>query len=125
MLHHMSRIVEERFEERGEIPMVWALESPQGIGVISARVVNTLSPEDGHAAKHMISKALQRGLIEWNVTRFVQATEVRVGEKQDGWVANDPDRHEAIDFRAHARGETLVAMRVIIRPPHGQPYLTR
>ena len=134
MIRRLSRVTEEIFHEEGEIEMCWLVDIPgEGQKLIASPVV--VPPGvSAHEIKTRIDDAMRELFERLRVTRYACACECWIGSGDTGdekWIdehgslANCPGGREAICIHAEDRNQIRMALRTIIRPDHGKPYLSK
>ncbi len=124
-LRRVSRIVEKRFDETGEVPPSWALVTAGG----KAHLVVTPFPataEDpcGDNAKKAGVAFMRDYFREHDVIRYAFTAEAwRGGESASVRPTMDPNRTEVMALIAEDRDGAITASREIIRSTNGKPYL--
>jgi hypothetical protein len=124
-LRRVSRIVEKRFDETGEVPPSWALVTAGG----KAHLVVTPFPataEDpcGDNAKKAGVALMHDYFREHDVVRFEFVAEGWQGTKPASVrPVLDPNRTEVVVLIAEDRGGAITAAREIIRLANGKSYL--
>jgi hypothetical protein len=140
MVRRMSRVAEEMFDETGFVDSCWLVDIPgEGQKLIVSPLVVPPGMRPGKA-KTMLADAMRELFEQLGVTRYVYAAEAwvgggKIGTKQkdeaDKWIAehgslaNYPGRRECIAINADDGEQVLCAMRTIVRPANGKPYLTK
>jgi hypothetical protein len=134
MMRRLSRVAERMFDERGEVEMCWAVDIPgKGQALIISPVVVGPDEKPGKA-KQSLADFMREKFAELHVTRYAYACEcwsAPTTEDSDKWVAEHgslqhyPGRREMISVYAEDGHRNLFAIRDIIRPAIGKPYLTK
>lgn len=135
MVRRLSRVTEEIFHEKGEIDTCWLVDIPgEGQKLIASPVVVPPGVPP-RVVKNHVACAMRELFEQLGVTRYAHAAECWVGSEDAGdteeWIAehgslaNFPGRREAIVINAEDGRQILIALRTIIRPAHGKPYLTK
>jgi hypothetical protein len=135
MIRRLSRVTEDIFNEQGEVDTCWLVDIPgEGQKLIASPIVVPPGVSPGEVKTH-IACAIRELFEKLSVTRYAHAAECWVGPEDAGdtqeWIAehgslaNYPGRREAIIINAEDGDQILMAMRTIIRPAHGKPYLTK
>jgi hypothetical protein len=126
LLRWMSRIAEKMFDDHGEIlpSFMWMIEARDGKQEL------VFSEMQDHA-KDQMAEAMRRLFEEKDIVRYASAAEcwMGAGVAPGSWAtcrpSEDPQREEVVMFDADDGHEYLMAMRKIIRPQHGKPYLDK
>lgn len=124
-LRRVSRIIENRFDETGEVPPSWALVTAGG----KAHLVVTPFPatsEDpcGDNAKKVGVAFMRDYFREHDVVRYAFVAEGWQGAKSASVRPSmDPNRTEVMALIAEDRDGAITASREIIRSTNGKPYL--
>jgi hypothetical protein len=126
-LRRVSRIIENRFDQTGEVPPSWALITAGG----KAHLVMTPFPatdEDpcGDNAKKAGVAFMRDYFREHDVVRYAFVAEAWQGAKSASVRPSmDPSRTAVVWLIAEDRGGAITALREIIRPANGKPYLAK
>jgi hypothetical protein len=128
LLRRASRMAEQMFEETGQIDMFWLVERSNGEQevIVSPMVLPPGTP--ANEAKLQLAEYLREFFREHDVVRYAHAAEawtVQEDEPATGPLASHPQRREIVVLDADDGCECIVAMRDIIRPQHGKPYLAK
>jgi hypothetical protein len=137
LLRRVSRMAEQKFDKQGNIDPIWLVENAEGEQQVIVSPIVAPSPLAAHAVKGQIADKMRKLFAENNVVRFAHATEAWALEQPvvtEEWdamryaamgytLANHPDRREVVQIHAEDDAEALHALRDIIRPAHGKPYL--
>jgi hypothetical protein len=124
MMRHASQMAEEMFDEHGEVPMFWLAEPADG------ERMTIITPVEGppgvavEVKNEIVAKV--RGLFrKHDVRRYAQVCEGWQSSKDNCRPSEDPDRREVVVVVAADEHEYLEALRDIVRPPNGKPYLAK
>ena len=135
MMRRLSRVTEEIFQEVGEIETCWLVDIPgEGQKLIASPIIVPPGVSPGKM-KNYVACAMRELFERLHVTRYAHAAECWIGSEDAGdtqeWIdehgslANYPGRREAIVINAEDGDQILFALRTIIRPANGKPYLTK
>jgi hypothetical protein len=135
LLRRMSRIAEQMFDEHGEIlpSIMWLIERRDGKQeIISSGMLDVPPPgPEFDRKKNQLAEAMRQFFEENDIVRYASAAECWMGADiaPGSWPtcrpSEDRQREEVVAFDADDGHEYLVAMRKIIRPQHGKPYLDK
>jgi hypothetical protein len=133
-------MAEQIFDKQGDIDPIWLVETASGEqhGIVTPVVAP--SPLAAHKHKDAINEMMRAKFAELDVVRYARAVEAWAApnfvaldstREQQGLayaalgytLKNHPDRREIIELEADDGTEVLTALRDIIRPAHGKPYL--
>jgi hypothetical protein len=142
LLRRCARMAEQVFNDAGEIDPLWLIETADGEQRL---IVTPIVAPDGLAAheyKDWLDAKMRETFREMDVVRYARAMDCwlsrglglepgRLTPEQAelryaalGYsLENASDREEIILIEAEDEKEFLSAIRVIIRPSHGKPYL--
>jgi hypothetical protein len=138
LLRRCSKMAERVFNDAGEIDPMWLIETAGGEQRL---IVTPIVVPDGLAAhkyKDQLSAKMRETFREMDVVRYAVAMEcwaspglkeVTQEEAQQRYaalgytLANAPDRQELMLVEAEDEKEFLTAMREVVRPSRGKPYL--
>jgi hypothetical protein len=121
MLRRASRMAEQMFDKDGEVTSFWLTETAAGQ---QHTIVTPMAPAD--EAKRMVAEKMREHFKEHDVVRYASAHEA--WRKHDSWPGRpfeDPQRREIVALVADDGCECLLAMRDIVRPQGGKPYLAK
>lgn len=134
MMRRLARTTEDMFNDCGEIDSCWLVDIP---GEGQKLIVTPISIPPGITPgeyKQRLHDGLRNMFEQMGVTRYVCAQECWIAGMDDGskeWaaehgsLANFPGRQEAITIHAEDGERFLFAVRTIVRPAQGKPYLTK
>jgi hypothetical protein len=126
MARRLSRIADDTFEKFGELPdMLWLVDAADEMG-LHIMVIPSIEEQ-----REVMPVALRRYFAEHGVTRYVSALDCWYTEyPNEGGVplmvkkpSLDPLRKEAVVICAEDKTRRLTAVREIVRPTDGKPYL--
>jgi hypothetical protein len=125
MARRLSREADELFSRCGKLPdMLFYVDAADEKG-LHIMVVPAIAGE-----MDVIAAWLRDYFVEHGVTRYASASEVWAGSlPKEGGVLTvvrpslDPQRKEFVAILAEDQTKRLGALREIIRPPNGKPYL--
>jgi hypothetical protein len=122
MLRRASKNAEKMFNKFGGIEMHWLVDTPDESQGLVITPIRRETDEDEFAA------AVREQFEAKNVTRFVLvSTAWAIPDEYDdghGSIEQMPGRIEVLLLMASDGRERLSAMREIVRPAGGKPYLT-
>jgi hypothetical protein len=134
LVHCMSQNVENIFNEDGELAMCWLVEARGEEPGLIVTPIQGSNPAEARAYKQGLAAMMRKFFQENGVTRYALAFEGWSSKRSEdqnrrlaagGSLADEPDRREVILISADDGHEQVAAMREIIRPQHGKPYLTK
>jgi hypothetical protein len=142
LLRRMSRIAEDKFNKDGDIDMIWLVETASGEQSLIVSPIIVSDAFGAHRVKNLLEAKMREMFADLNIVRYARASECwtsknfACGGTTDDELAqryaaightleNAPDRHEIVYIEAVSNHEYLAAMRDIIRPQHGKPYLSK
>jgi hypothetical protein len=126
MLRRASRMAEQMFDEDGEVTSFWLAENAAGEQETIITPMVFPGGVDADEAKRMLAAKMREHFKEHNVVRYVFASEAwAAGKDWRGRPSEDPQRKEAVVLSAEDGCKCLSAMRDIVRPQNGKPYLTK
>jgi hypothetical protein len=126
MLRRASRMAEKMFDEHGDVAMFWLAETASGEQLhMITPVEATPEVSMGEVKAVIIHKV--RGLFrKHDVKRYVMVSAAWQGSKDSPCrPSEDPERREIVVLNAADEREFLVAVRELVRPPNGKPYLAK
>jgi hypothetical protein len=114
------------------VPALWLVESPDKGQLL---METPIFPDEGQTpgeCKHLLTQRLRSFFRDNGVTRFANAMEawtlldgLKPEEPVPTSIANHPKRREAVVLNAEDHTRSLFALREIVRPEHGKPYLLK
>jgi hypothetical protein len=125
LLRRASRIAENMFDEHAEVDMFWLVENAAGEQQMIASPVAVPPGVSGPEYKQALAESMREFFREHGIVRYARACECWTvkDEAYQGPVAQHPQRREIVFIDADDGCKYLGAMREIIRPPQGKPYL--
>jgi hypothetical protein len=126
MLRRASLMAEQMFDKDGEVTTFWLTETAAGQQqtIVTPMVFPPGVPAD--EGKQMLAEGMREHFREHDVVRYASAHEAWT--KHDSWPgrpSEDPQRREIVSLSADDGRECLLAMRDIVRPQGGKPYLAK
>jgi hypothetical protein len=121
-------MAEDAFEKFGGVEMTWLVETAdgeQGLIVSPLHVPPDMSSDE---YKDGLDRSLREKFAEMGVCRYACVSEcwaLAGGLPAEGFIRDHPERREFIMITAEDSSECLSAMREVVRPAHGKPYLTK
>jgi len=124
-LRRVSRMIEKRFDEMGEVDPSWALVTAGGKRhMVVMAFPSTVEDPYGDKAKKAGVAIMRDYFREHYVVRYAFVTEMWLGTKSSSVrPVLDPNRREAVLLLVEDRGGAFTAWREIIRPANSKPYL--
>jgi len=138
LIRRVSRMAEQIFDKQGDIDPIWLVETVSGEQHMIVSPIVAPSPLASHDLKDRIAEKMREYFAEHDIIRYARATEAwtlnhskEMTPEQHalqyaamGYTyVHHPDRREVVAFYAEDDTEVLIALRDIIRPAHGKPYL--
>jgi hypothetical protein len=142
LLRRCARMAEQVFNDAGEIDPMWLIETASGEQRLIVTPIVVPDALAAHEYKDQLNAGMRETFREMDVVRYARAMDCwlsrglglepgRLTPEQAelryaalGYsLENAPDREEIILIEAEDEKEFLSAIRVIIRPSHGKPYL--
>jgi hypothetical protein len=141
LIRRVSRMAEQMFDRHGDIDPIWLVETASGEQHTIVSPIIAPSPLAAAAEKDRIAAEMRNYFAENDVVRYACAKEAWTladPERKQmptteqaaleyaamGYtLANHPERREVVTIDAEDGTKFLTALRDIIRPAHGKPYL--
>jgi hypothetical protein len=140
LVRRVSRMAKQMFDRQGDIYPMWLVENASGEQHVIVSPIIAESPLVAHDVKDRIAAEMRAHFAENDIVRYAHAMEAWTLHKPEqremtteqaaleyaamgDTLANHPNRREIVIFEADDGTELLTALRDIIRPPHGKPYL--
>jgi hypothetical protein len=141
LIRRVSRMAEQHFNDHGDIDPMWLVENAAGEQHMIVSPVIAPSPLAAAETKDRIADEMRKHFAEHDIVRYAVAMEAWAVHDPESKQAptteqaaleyaamgytlkNHPDRREIVMFEAEDGTELLTAMRDIIRPANGKPYL--
>jgi hypothetical protein len=127
LLRRASRMAEKMFDEAGEVTSFWLAELADGKQqtILTPMVIPLeLSAAE---AKCALAEKMREHFRGHGIVRYAHAAEAWMVQ-DEAWqrpIAEHPRRQEIVSLTADDGNECLAAMRDIVRPPGGKPYLAK
>jgi hypothetical protein len=135
----MSRTAEQHFNRVGGVDPMWLVETASGEQRLIVSPIEAPTALAAHDYKDRLAAKMRETFRELDVVRYARAVEAwsaphgRPDVSRDqaalqyaaiGYTfANHPDRREVVHIAAEDGTEHIFALREIVRPQQGKPYL--
>jgi len=143
LIRRVSRMVEQIFDKQGDVDPIWLVETASGEQRLIVSPIEAPTALAAHDYKDTLAAKMRETFRELDVVRYARAFEcwalndpAALGtadstEEQRGLryaamgytFANHPDRRELVHLEAADGTEHIFALREIVRPQQGKPYL--
>jgi hypothetical protein len=136
LIRRVSRMAEQMFDKQGDIDLIWLVETVSGEQQIIVSPVIAPSALSAGDYKDKLAAKMRETFADLDVVRYAHAMEcwtvdAEMTEEQFALhyaalgytLANHPNRREVVLCEAEDGTEVLTAVRDIVRPAHGKPYL--
>jgi hypothetical protein len=142
LIRRVSRMAEQMFDKQGDIDPIWLVENASGEQHMIVSPIYAESPLEAADKKDRIAAKMREYFTEHGIVRYVRAVEGWTLEGSSLGAADDTDEQRALRYAAmgytfakhparrevvqiHGEDDTeaLWALRDIIRPANGKPYL--
>jgi hypothetical protein len=123
-------MAEKMFEESGELAAFWLVERADGEQAIIATPMIVPKGMPSGEFKERVAHGMREMFRQNNVVRYAKASEVWSLEQgldtpMPDRISDHPLRKEMVWIEAADSLEHIYALRDIIRPEHGKPYLAK
>jgi hypothetical protein len=116
MMRDASNVADQMFSEGGEVRMFWLADGPDGPSVITSDGVDDTN-------KDALARQVRAIFRERNVMRYVYVAEAWSANGINCRPSEHPLRREVVFIQGEDGSKQLVAIRDIVRPEGGKPYL--